>query len=162
MKNIKLNIGAGDLHIPGYLSLDLYNKSANIKSDIDDIPLEDNSVIEIIAYHILEHVIPFKAENAIKEWHRILVPGGKLILELPNIIPICEDLPKVEFNEKFRLLNYMYGYGEFPGHSHLYGWFPESIYGLLQKFGFNNIIFKEPETHLDAKKYCMRIEAIAS
>jgi len=162
MEKIKLNIGAGNLHIPGYLSLDLYNETADIKSDIDKIPLEDNSVAEIISYHVLEHVIPFKAEDAIKEWYRILMPGGKLILELPNIIPLCEDLPNVDFGEKFRLLNYMYGYGEHPGHSHLYGWFPESISGLLQKCDFVDIVFKEPENHLEAKKYCMRVEAIVS
>lgn len=82
MKNIKLNIGAGDLHISGYLSLDLYNKSADIKSDIDDIPLEDNSVIEIIAYHVLEHVIPFKAEEGMvfQRIHDGMIFGNEIYL----------------------------------------------------------------------------------
>lgn len=160
-EKLKLNIGAGYLHIDGYLSLDLYNETADIKSDIINIPFKENSIEEIVSFHVLEHVLPTTVEEAIKEWYKLLMPGGKLIIELPNILAICDDFSKVNYGDKFTLLYYMYCNPQLLGHAHLYGWWPESMYNLLYNFGFRDITFTRPQTHLDAEKYCMRVEAVA-
>jgi FkbM family methyltransferase len=160
-RKLKLNIGSGYLPLDGYLGLDLYNETADIKSDVVNIPFDENSIEEIVSYHVLEHIFPDKVEEAIKEWYKLLMPGGKLVIELPNTLAICEDFPKVEYGEKFALLYYMYCNPQLPGHAHVYGWWPESIHNMLYNFGFREITFKQPQTHLDAEKYCMRVEAIA-
>jgi predicted SAM-dependent methyltransferase len=53
---MKLNIGAGDDKIPGYMSID-YDKHCNpdycFNIETDPWPFEDNSVDEVIAYHQL-------------------------------------------------------------------------------------------------------------
>lgn len=53
----------------------------NIISDIIDIPVEDNTFDVILCSEVLEH-IP-NPEMAIKEFSRILKPGGMLILTAP-------------------------------------------------------------------------------
>lgn len=53
----------------------------NIISDIIDIPVEDNTFDIILCSEVLEH-IP-NPEMAIKEFSRILKPGGMLILTAP-------------------------------------------------------------------------------
>jgi len=57
------------------------NTKLDIISDIIDIPVEDNHFNTIMCVEVLEH-IP-KPTKAVKEFYRILKPGGKLILTAP-------------------------------------------------------------------------------
>ena len=56
-KEIRLNIGAGQTHIPGYINIDISSK-ADITLDLgtDKLPFEDDSVDVVFSYHTLEHV----------------------------------------------------------------------------------------------------------
>lgn len=56
-----------------------------VKADITErLPFEDNSAFIIYAGHILEHLNPSKMFEYVREWARILTPGGYLIIEVPN------------------------------------------------------------------------------
>ena len=44
----------------------------------------DASVDEIEACHLFEHLALHEAHAALREWARVLKPGGRLFLELPN------------------------------------------------------------------------------
>jgi predicted SAM-dependent methyltransferase/Zn finger protein HypA/HybF involved in hydrogenase expression len=59
---------------------DLYDK-ADLKLDIQDTGLEDNSYDVVIANHVLEHVDDFR--KALREMYRILKPGGCFICSFP-------------------------------------------------------------------------------
>lgn len=52
-----------------------------INCSADKIPIKSNSVDYVVASAILEHLV-FEKE-AIKEWKRILKPGGKIFLAVP-------------------------------------------------------------------------------
>lgn len=76
---IKLNLGGGSTHVPGYRNIDIKNGQLAY-------PLEfaDNSVAEIRASHIVEHW-PFKETlNVLTEWVRVLAPGGWLKIAVPD------------------------------------------------------------------------------
>ena len=59
---------------------DLYSK-ADLKIDIEDTGLSDNSYDMIICNHVLEHVSDYK--KALRELHRITRSGGRIILSFP-------------------------------------------------------------------------------
>lgn len=82
---IKLNLGGGITHIPGYRNIDIKNGQLAY-------PLEfaDNSVAEVRASHILEHFSFKETLNILKEWVRVLVPGGWLKVAVPDFEWVAE------------------------------------------------------------------------
>lgn len=95
---MKLDLGShGEKH-EGYLSVDLFDQNADIKCDAATLPYEDNTIEEIRCFHLLEHyragnyeihlsnpLNPKTAKEALTEWKRVLIPGGKLHLKLPDL-----------------------------------------------------------------------------
>jgi len=84
MEQKKLNFGSGGKRIKGYINLDIVpSKDVDIVHDLNKFPypLKTNSFDEIYARFILEHLN--NLENVMKELHRALKKGGKLIIEVP-------------------------------------------------------------------------------
>ena len=51
--------------------------------------LEENSQTLITAFHLAEHLPSEELRHVIQEAHRVLIPGGHLILETPNPDNLC-------------------------------------------------------------------------
>jgi len=81
----KLNLGCGENKKDGYINLD---HNSLVSPDIDHdlnlfpYPFPDNNFDLIEAFHVLEHLD--KPFIVMKELHRILKPGGKLIIRVPH------------------------------------------------------------------------------
>lgn len=78
-KEIKLNLGSGYRPIDGYINID---NRIEVKPDlvcdiIKGLPYKDNSVDEVRAYDILEHIPIGKTIDAITEIWRVLKHNGK-------------------------------------------------------------------------------------
>ena len=65
-----------------YITADLESPLADMHFDVQQIPLESNSVDVIICNHLLEHVEDDRL--AMRELHRILRPGGWGIMLVPE------------------------------------------------------------------------------
>ncbi|KKM01223.1 hypothetical protein LCGC14_1796550, partial [marine sediment metagenome] len=87
---MKLNIGCGKKYEPGYCNIDLYETLIvdKLMSAID-LHFEDNSIEEIKAIHLIEHLSFFEAIYALSEFFRVLETGGKLIIETPDLKKVC-------------------------------------------------------------------------
>lgn len=93
--SLRLNIGCGGRRIPGYTGVDVVKRpAADIVAPAGKIPLADGSCEEIMAIHLFEHLLPWEAADVLKEWHRLLAPGGKLVLEMPDLKKCCENILK--------------------------------------------------------------------
>jgi ubiquinone/menaquinone biosynthesis C-methylase UbiE len=87
MSQLKLNLGCSNDIKEGYLNIDLYHKNPTVKiADVKNLDfLDDNTVDEIIAHDILEH-LPFnQSSHTIKEWCRVLAVGGIISIQTTNI-----------------------------------------------------------------------------
>lgn len=78
-KPIKLNIGAGPTVIDGWTAIDR-------KFGTEAYPLDyaDNSVDEMRVSHLLEHFSFKEAKGALIEWSRVLKPGGRIRISVPD------------------------------------------------------------------------------
>lgn len=81
----KLNVGCGyDIRPKPWVNIDQFDKEGvDIVMDLDTgkLPIENESVDEIYAAHILEHVHHW--ERLMPEFARVLVPGGSLTIKVP-------------------------------------------------------------------------------
>lgn len=95
---IKLNLGSGDSKFDGFISVDKYDKAADVQADLADLPYEDNSVDEIRAFQVIEHIPYNQTEQMFKEMYRVLKPGAEAWIECPDIsyaameIAIADDI----------------------------------------------------------------------
>jgi SAM-dependent methyltransferase len=157
---VRVNIGAGNKAFEGWLAIGL-EEHHDIHADIRSIPLPDDSVDEAMAIHVLEHLNRWEAPAALREWRRILKPGGLLVLELPDLVKCCKAIiagapPR----------NGLMGlYGD-PVHEdelmmHRWGWSVGEVIKELQAAGFTKVKERTPVFHGKRVHRDMRIEARA-
>ena len=81
---LKLDIGGGSglKRDEDFISVDIID--ADVIAPMWDIPYPDNSVDFIWSSHTLEHVGIYDVAKVLKEWFRILKPGGEAIIQVPN------------------------------------------------------------------------------
>jgi predicted SAM-dependent methyltransferase len=84
----KLNIGCGSDLIPGWINLDQNaSNGVTLCFDLDSIPrvalpLDENSIDEIFASHIIEHLR--SPLEVFEELWRIAAPGCQMIIRVPH------------------------------------------------------------------------------
>jgi len=84
MTLVKLNLGSGPDRFEGWTSVDRDEAvSPDVLADVAHLPQADQSVDEILASHILEH-LPWDT-SALYEWHRVLKHGGRITVVVPDI-----------------------------------------------------------------------------
>ena len=135
---VKLNLGCGNDIKSGYVNIDKYNNTGNVDHqwDIGDIKMPDNSVDEIYTSHVFEHIMINDVYGVLEEWHRVLIPGGKMVMRLPNLeneVKIWLDSPP---EKKWFEVHRIFGSQSHEGNTHFSGHSPESLKWLLEKFDF--------------------------
>lgn len=157
---MRLNLGAGNKAFEGWLAVGL-EAHHDVKADVRSLPLPDDYADEAMAIHVLEHLNRWEAPAALREWRRVLKPGGLLVLELPDLLKCCKAVlsgapPR----------NGLLGlYGD-PAEReelmmHRWGWTPAEVIKELQAAGFTKIRERVPEFHGRRVFRDMRIEARA-
>lgn len=88
MAAVKLNLGCGDpfCHAPDpWVNVDVRPETqADVLADLLDLPWNAEEAELIYAGHVLEHLPYLSALDALREMHRVLVPGGRLLVVGPD------------------------------------------------------------------------------
>jgi SAM-dependent methyltransferase len=90
----KLEIGPGfNKPLKGFVAIDIVARPGVIVADASKpLPFEDGEFVLVYASHILEHIAWYDTVDVLKEWARVLEPGGKMEIWVPNALKICEAL----------------------------------------------------------------------
>lgn len=105
----KLNLGAGNVILSEYINIDIRKlPGIDLIADVADLSfIVDESIDEIYTCHTLEHISHQTVLLVLKEWLRVIKPGGKLVLSVPDfdkIIRIYSKTGKSVWNIKSPLM----------------------------------------------------------
>jgi predicted SAM-dependent methyltransferase len=86
---LKLDIGSGQRHgDDGWIGVDSFS-DADCKASMWELPYPEGTIDEIFSSHALEHVPKKMVLPTLQEWFRVLKPGGKLTLRVPDLEWCC-------------------------------------------------------------------------
>lgn len=123
------------------------------------LPLADGCAELLQAMHAIEHVTEWQAPHLLAEFHRLLAPGGTLVLELPNIEAAARNLLAGRPPQMSMFAFYGDGSHRDPYMLHRYGYTPATITALVAAAGFIKVRVLPPVTHGARHDRDMRVEA---
>jgi len=102
----------------------------------------DNTFSEIYASHVLEH-FDYKGElkNTLREWNRVLEPGGKIFISVPDLDALAKLLllkKELTLEERFMVMRVIFGGHKNKYDYHLVGLNEEFLSDVLIHSGFVN------------------------
>ena len=141
---MRLNCGAGNYPLPGYVSLD-WIPPCDLQAKVPPLPFQEASLEEIYTGHFLEHLNQQEGQVFVQECWRCLKPGGKLTLVTPDMRQIMthwlrRDHTRVLLGSEWREVDDLddvcqsFLYGE-----HQWAYDYESLSRLLTSTGFRNL-----------------------
>ena len=140
--SIKLHIGGKQAH-PDWKILDIESRpEVDIIGDAANLSqFTDNSIETIYTSHVLEHfnyLINQELRNTLKEWYRVLQPGGQLMVSVPNLKVLCWLYldPTLSFEARFHLMRTIFGGQTTAYDVHKVGFDAEILSSYLLEAGF--------------------------
>lgn len=139
---LKLHIGGKQPH-PDWKILDIEERpEVDFVGDAADLSqFDSNSIEAIYASHVLEHFhhsLHNELWQTLSEWHRVLKPGGKLYISVPDLQTLCWLYlnPNLLPIERIHLMSIFYG-----GHTnefdvHRVGFDFDTLAMFLEEVGF--------------------------
>lgn len=120
-----------------------------------------------MAIHVVEHFWRWEVVDVLKEWVRVLKPGGKMILECPNLISACEavladpDKATLPGPEGQRSMWVLYGDPSWrdPLMVHRWGYTPRSLAQVMFEAGLRELR-QEPAQYKLREPRDMRITGV--
>ena len=138
---MKLHIG-GEKVKEGWKILNISQKpGVDFIGDISDLGMfEENSASDVYASHVFEHIPQAKALDTLKQIKRILKPGGKFYVSVPDLDVLCHTFinPIASPDLKFHVMRMMFG-GQVDAHDfHYFGWNQLFLFDFLRQDGFTS------------------------
>lgn len=109
------------------------------RADVRCLPFDNNEFDIVFSSHVLEHISHLETEATLKEWIRILKPGGLLRIIVPNIAWAAARVN--EWNDDVR--NVFYGAHSSPYDKHQTGFTPTRLASLVESLGCKVSSLKE-------------------
>lgn len=140
----KLHIG-GVTASPGWEIL-----NANVNSTVDHIGnandlsrFPDNTFNQIYASHVAEHLDYMdELADALVGWNRVLVPGGRLFVSVPDLDVLAHLLlqkDRLDINERFHVMRMIFGGHVDKFDYHVVGLNQDFLAAFLHNAGFVKI-----------------------
>jgi len=134
MKRLKLDIGCGkQKRDEDYIGVDIEGKP-DVKAQMWALPFRDGAVDSIWSSHTLEHAPMMKVPDTLREWLRVLRPGGRLIVQVPNFIYVAQYFLTGEDRAWAEAM--VFGHQTHEGEYHRCAFTHQTLRGDLEGVGF--------------------------
>lgn len=136
---MNIEIGSGNYPRERYYHFDIRSNLPDLDCQVDMryLPLKDNSIDEILAIQVLEHVAYQETTKVLNEMRRVLRPGGMVKIYVPDLKLIARQILNNEIDFAI-LITWIYGGGQGCVEDfHRAGFTKEYLSMLLYEVGFN-------------------------
>lgn len=84
--DIKIHLGCGGKRFEGYINIDAVpTEGSDMVMDVVDLSvIPSNSISEIFMKSVFEHFYRHQQDQILREYHRVLKKGGKLVISVPD------------------------------------------------------------------------------
>lgn len=90
---LTVNLGAGGEYNPYHVNVDLRIEPGVFCADIRSLPKDwEGKFDKAISHHVLEHFGFGDTQDVLKEWQRILKPGGEIEITVPDLGTFAEAI----------------------------------------------------------------------
>ncbi len=158
---LKLNLGCGPNHKPGWQNIDLFDSNADLQLDLrEPWPFPDSCVAHIYSEHVFEHFeVSDEVPHILSESLRVLEPGGVFDVGVPDSEwPLrAYGIPDDDYwtfapkwhpeNCETQLDHINYHFRQ--GTEHKYAWDEETLRRALEKSGFSRVVRRSFDPSLD-------------
>lgn len=136
---MKLHIGCGQKFLAGYTHVDVMPfEHIDYIANAEDLHIfPNNSVSEIYACHILEHVQRARILPVLKEWYRVIQPKGLLRIAVPNFEAVVQEY--AESKRLDLLQGLLYGGQNYDYNFHYVTFDFNSLRNYLEQAGFSSV-----------------------
>ena len=154
---LMLHLGCGVQYFKHYINIDSRKTQAvDLVCNISKLPYPNNSVGIIETYHAIEHLPRHDFSKALKEWHRVLIHGGQLIIECPDF----DELVRKYLEGDEKQLDGIFALQRFEGDYHLFGYNFKRLLRSLEECGFANIKKKDALDYHAKEWSCIIVECL--
>lgn len=135
----RLHVGCGERFIPGFLHVDIRPLAhVDIVAPADLLNMiQDETVDLLYNCHILEHVRRGQEMRVLKEWFRVLKPGGILRTAVPDFESVVNRYRGTGNLEE--LMGLLYGRQDYEENIHYQAFDFARLKSLLERVGFHDV-----------------------
>ena len=168
---IRLHLGSGGDYWAGYVNVDA-DPSATCDLRIDFTRIGEvyppGSVSEVAMIHSLSYLSLWQARDLFAALHRLFEPGGRLIVEVPDLAKCARAVLDHEhdFTAYLEAVRAIYAFDlsqierRQPYTPYAFGWSASHLIAELQQAGFREVALLDPQTHGPRPWRDARVEAI--
>lgn len=146
---MRIYLGSRNYKPEGYLTVDIDPAHGpDIVADVTDLrQIASGSVTDLCASHILEHLPWPVAFKALAEWARVLAPGGRLRLAVPDLRMLAGMV--ADGRNCWTATALMFGVGrlENPLEAHQFGYTEAMLRDMLRALGFGDFAWWKHDVH---------------
>ncbi len=147
-KPIRLEVGSGGAPRAGFIHCDVVDgQDVEYICQAFELPFKENSVDEVYARHVIEHLTLEEARRTFRHWFRILREGGYIDINVPDFERHLEQLTTPglspyadsDISNAEHAMAGFYGWQRNGFDIHKWGYTFESLRELLADTGFTSI-----------------------
>jgi len=146
---VRLHLGCGEKAFPGYVNIDFppsehtvqQIRGADVYADVVALAMPDDSVDEVRLHHLFEHFSSATALALLCRWHRWLRPGGRIVIETPDVLACARLLvdPVTTVEGRLSVMRHLFGSQEASWAVHRDGWYDQRFGVVLSGLGFGDL-----------------------
>ncbi|MEW6323931.1 MAG: glycosyltransferase [Nitrospirota bacterium] len=172
-RHLKLHLGCGADHLAGYVNIDAdMDAKADLYIDFCNLNrvFSPESVAEGVMIHSLNYLNLWQARSLFRQLHTLLEPGGRLIIELPDLAKCAQRIMQpgqsmVDYLEGVRSIyafDMSWVENKVVYTPYAFGWSGWHLKRELEHAGFKEVSLHDPQTHGRLLWRDVRVEAVKS